>query len=396
MQPADSRHEVAADPARPRQDPMPRRNGARTSASSDDAARARRAVVDVAGPDRPARPRRSSCSSESAGPRMPVDTHVHRVTTRLGMLPPRTPLPRDHDLLEEVLQSAEMYPISHVETMPARPRYVPRASPDLRPLPTGPTSAPSTCSPRRAERQWHRWQEIEPKMAAALPRRARPWLRCHRKIRSSRGGRAGRSPRPRQPGRRTPAGARDDPDRVPDAEHRLAVVRGQRQPVQRVGEAERRSDDVEEPDQDRDGTDGRPGRAGRSDHRPRNRSGPGGRTGQAQRAEDRVATSPPVIVAPIAIPRREGHEDDDRRARRSHPRAPSAPGQRRGQEHLEPARRLVRGPVATSVAAARPARMSPNSTKRSCEEAADGRDVDVREDAAEQIDERRAICRAAR
>jgi endonuclease III len=33
-------------------------------------------------------------------PAMPVDTHVHRVTTRLGMLPPRTPLPRAHDLLE--------------------------------------------------------------------------------------------------------------------------------------------------------------------------------------------------------------------------------------------------------------------------------------------------------
>ena len=32
-------------------------------------------------------------------PQMPVDTHVHRVTTRLGMLPPRTPLPRAHDLL---------------------------------------------------------------------------------------------------------------------------------------------------------------------------------------------------------------------------------------------------------------------------------------------------------
>jgi endonuclease-3 len=49
-------------------------------------------------------------------PQMPVDTHVHRVTTRLGMLPPRTPLPRAHDLLEEVLQPAEMYPF-HVETI---------------------------------------------------------------------------------------------------------------------------------------------------------------------------------------------------------------------------------------------------------------------------------------
>lgn len=47
-------------------------------------------------------------------PVMPVDTHVHRVATRLGMLPPRTPLDRAHDLLEEVLRPEEMYPF-HVE-----------------------------------------------------------------------------------------------------------------------------------------------------------------------------------------------------------------------------------------------------------------------------------------
>jgi endonuclease-3 len=47
-------------------------------------------------------------------PVMPVDTHVHRVATRLGILPPRTPLDRAHDLLEEVLQPEEMYPF-HVE-----------------------------------------------------------------------------------------------------------------------------------------------------------------------------------------------------------------------------------------------------------------------------------------
>ncbi len=49
-------------------------------------------------------------------PAMPVDTHVHRVTSRLGMLPPRTPLTRAHDLLEEVLAPGEMYPF-HVETI---------------------------------------------------------------------------------------------------------------------------------------------------------------------------------------------------------------------------------------------------------------------------------------
>ncbi|MGI8998862.1 MAG: endonuclease III domain-containing protein [Candidatus Limnocylindria bacterium] len=47
-------------------------------------------------------------------PQLPVDTHVHRVASRLGMLAPRTPLARAHDLLEEVLQADEMYPF-HVE-----------------------------------------------------------------------------------------------------------------------------------------------------------------------------------------------------------------------------------------------------------------------------------------
>ena len=49
-------------------------------------------------------------------PTMPVDTHVHRVTTRLGMLAARTPLERAHDLLEEILTPEEMYPF-HVETI---------------------------------------------------------------------------------------------------------------------------------------------------------------------------------------------------------------------------------------------------------------------------------------
>ena len=49
-------------------------------------------------------------------PAMPVDTHVHRVASRIGMLPPRTPLDRAHDLLEGVLADEEMYPF-HVETI---------------------------------------------------------------------------------------------------------------------------------------------------------------------------------------------------------------------------------------------------------------------------------------
>lgn len=47
-------------------------------------------------------------------PAMPVDTHIHRVATRLGMLPPRTPLDRAHDLLEGALRPEEMYAF-HVE-----------------------------------------------------------------------------------------------------------------------------------------------------------------------------------------------------------------------------------------------------------------------------------------
>jgi endonuclease-3 len=47
---------------------------------------------------------------------MPVDTHVHRVASRLGMLPPRTPLARAHDLLEGALAPEEMYAF-HVETI---------------------------------------------------------------------------------------------------------------------------------------------------------------------------------------------------------------------------------------------------------------------------------------
>ena len=47
-------------------------------------------------------------------PALPVDTHVHRVAERLGMLPPRTPLERAHDLLEEILAPGEMYAF-HVE-----------------------------------------------------------------------------------------------------------------------------------------------------------------------------------------------------------------------------------------------------------------------------------------
>lgn len=47
-------------------------------------------------------------------PALPVDTHVHRVALRLGLIPHKTDLERAHHLLEAALRPAEMYPF-HVE-----------------------------------------------------------------------------------------------------------------------------------------------------------------------------------------------------------------------------------------------------------------------------------------
>ena len=47
-------------------------------------------------------------------PAFPVDTHVHRVALRLGLIPLGTDVTRAHDLLEQVLADDEMYPF-HVE-----------------------------------------------------------------------------------------------------------------------------------------------------------------------------------------------------------------------------------------------------------------------------------------
>ncbi|MEO8511778.1 MAG: endonuclease III [Chloroflexota bacterium] len=47
-------------------------------------------------------------------PALPVDTHVFRVASRLGLLPPKTDVTRAHDLLEAALAPDEMYPF-HVE-----------------------------------------------------------------------------------------------------------------------------------------------------------------------------------------------------------------------------------------------------------------------------------------
>jgi endonuclease III len=42
-------------------------------------------------------------------PALPVDTHVYRVASRLGLIPPKTNLTRAHDLLEEVVPPDQMY-----------------------------------------------------------------------------------------------------------------------------------------------------------------------------------------------------------------------------------------------------------------------------------------------
>ena len=44
-------------------------------------------------------------------PYFPVDTHVHRVTIRLGLVPPKASAIQTQDLLQEALRPAEMYPV---------------------------------------------------------------------------------------------------------------------------------------------------------------------------------------------------------------------------------------------------------------------------------------------
>ena len=67
-------------------------------------------------------------------PAMPVDTHVHRVTTRLGMLPPRTPLPTRPRPAGGGARAGRDVPVPRRDD-PARARHLPRPAADLRPLP---------------------------------------------------------------------------------------------------------------------------------------------------------------------------------------------------------------------------------------------------------------------
>jgi endonuclease-3 len=43
-------------------------------------------------------------------PALPVDTHVHRVAKRLGLIPPKASAEEAHELLEAKLQADEVYP----------------------------------------------------------------------------------------------------------------------------------------------------------------------------------------------------------------------------------------------------------------------------------------------
>ena len=43
-------------------------------------------------------------------PALPVDTHVHRVARRLGLVPPQTGAEKAHELLEAMLAPGEVYP----------------------------------------------------------------------------------------------------------------------------------------------------------------------------------------------------------------------------------------------------------------------------------------------
>jgi endonuclease-3 len=47
-------------------------------------------------------------------PVVPVDTHVHRVASRIGLIPPKTDTTRAHDLLEEAIEPSDAYAV-HVD-----------------------------------------------------------------------------------------------------------------------------------------------------------------------------------------------------------------------------------------------------------------------------------------
>jgi endonuclease-3 len=44
-------------------------------------------------------------------PALPVDTHVHRVAQRLGLVPAKATAEKAHDILEGMLEPDEVYPL---------------------------------------------------------------------------------------------------------------------------------------------------------------------------------------------------------------------------------------------------------------------------------------------
>jgi endonuclease-3 len=112
-------------------------------------------------------------------PALPVDTHVYRVATRLGMLPPRTPLERAHDLLEAALDPDEVYPfhvelIRHGRDTCRAPRpicglcpltdvcaYFAQAQRGRLPIAPIPKAAPAAAEPRFHDELIHGWAPPE-------------------------------------------------------------------------------------------------------------------------------------------------------------------------------------------------------------------------------------------
>ena len=112
-------------------------------------------------------------------PALPVDTHVHRVALRLGLIPPRTDVERAHLVLEAALLPDEMYPfhvelIRHGRDTCRAPRpicglcpltdvcpYFVRASRGKAPMAPVPRGAPEAGPPRYHAELIHGWAPPE-------------------------------------------------------------------------------------------------------------------------------------------------------------------------------------------------------------------------------------------
>ena len=68
-------------------------------------------------------------------PAMPVDTHIHRVARRLGLIRPETSADDAHDVLEEIVPPDDRFRVSRLAHQP-RPPHLQSTSATLRRLPT--------------------------------------------------------------------------------------------------------------------------------------------------------------------------------------------------------------------------------------------------------------------